>query len=76
VVCGVTIGRYAFVGAGAVVTHDVPDHALVFGTPARVQGWVCQCGEKLVFVDGKTSCPCGKRYAMTDGVCRPLSSDL
>lgn len=47
VVCGVTIGRWAFVGAGAVVTRDVPDHALVFGNPARRMGWVCSCGEKL-----------------------------
>ena len=47
VVCGHRIGRYAFVGAGAVVTRDVPDHALVVGNAARVTGWVCQCGEKL-----------------------------
>jgi UDP-2-acetamido-3-amino-2,3-dideoxy-glucuronate N-acetyltransferase len=47
VVCGVTIGRYAFVGAGAVVTKDVPDHALVYGNPAVARGWVCECGEKL-----------------------------
>ena len=47
VVCGVELGAYCFVGAGAVVTSDVPAHALVFGTPARVQGWVCECGEKL-----------------------------
>lgn len=47
IVCGVTIGRYAFVGAGAVVTKDVPDHALVVGNPARRIGWVCECGEKL-----------------------------
>ncbi len=45
-VCGVTIGRYAFVGAGAVVTHDVPDHALVVGTPARIVGWVDENGER------------------------------
>ncbi len=47
IVCGVTIGQYAFVGAGAVVTKDVPDYALVYGNPARIHGYVCQCGEKL-----------------------------
>ncbi len=47
VVCGVVIGRYAFVGAGAVVTHDVPDHALVYGNPARMRGWMCECGVRL-----------------------------
>jgi UDP-2-acetamido-3-amino-2,3-dideoxy-glucuronate N-acetyltransferase len=47
IVCGVTIGRFAFVGAGAVVTRNVPDHALVYGNPARQKAWVCLCGEKL-----------------------------
>jgi UDP-2-acetamido-3-amino-2,3-dideoxy-glucuronate N-acetyltransferase len=47
IVCGHTIGRYAFVGAGAVVTGDVPDHALVIGNPGRIAGWMCQCGVKL-----------------------------
>ncbi len=47
IVCGVTIGRYAFVGAGAVVTRDVPDHALIMGNPAKQTGWVCECGNKL-----------------------------
>jgi UDP-2-acetamido-3-amino-2,3-dideoxy-glucuronate N-acetyltransferase len=49
VVCGVTIGRYAFVGAGAVVTHDVPDYGLIYGNPARTRGWMCACGIKLNF---------------------------
>jgi len=50
VVCGTTIGKYSFIGAGSVVTRDVPDHALVHGNPARVRGWMCQCGLKLDFI--------------------------
>lgn len=61
IVCGVTIGAYAMVGAGAVVTKDVPAHALVFGSPARVRGWVCECGEKLG--DSLECRACGKGYA-------------
>jgi UDP-2-acetamido-3-amino-2,3-dideoxy-glucuronate N-acetyltransferase len=47
IVCGVTVGRWAMIGAGAVVTHDVPDYGLVYGNPARLHGFVCPCGEKL-----------------------------
>ena len=47
ILCGCVIGRFAFVGAGAVVTHDVPDHGLVMGNPARLSGWMCECGLKL-----------------------------
>jgi UDP-2-acetamido-3-amino-2,3-dideoxy-glucuronate N-acetyltransferase len=47
IVCGHTVGRYAFIGAGAVVTKDVPDYALVVGNPGRISGWICECGIKL-----------------------------
>ena len=62
--CGHDIGKYAFVGAGAVVTKDVPDYALVYGSPASVRGYVCECGTKLPEFDGGTVvCPaCGRRY--------------
>ena len=53
IVCGVTIGRYAFVGAGSVVTRNVPDYALVYGNPARQQGWACFCGESLKAKESK-----------------------
>ena len=58
VVCGYTIGRYAFIGAGAVVTKDVPDYALMVGNPARQRGWLCQCGEKLHFENEQAQCAC------------------
>jgi UDP-2-acetamido-3-amino-2,3-dideoxy-glucuronate N-acetyltransferase len=60
IVCGITLGRYSFVGAGAVVTKDVADHALIAGNPARQIGWVCECGERLT---SDLECPfCSKRY--------------
>ena len=58
----VTIGRWAMVAAGSVVTRDVPDFALVRGNPARLAGWVCRCGEKLNFKDASTHCMCGCRF--------------
>lgn len=62
IVCGHTIGCYAFIAAGAVVTKDVPDYALMAGNPARRTGWICQCGHKL---NTKHECPqCGKKYRM------------
>lgn len=65
VVCGHTIGQYAFVGAGSVVTKDVPDFALVYGNPAKIAGWMCRCGIKLDFSsgDGITECSaCHEKY--------------
>lgn len=65
IVCGHDIGKYAFVGAGSVVTKDVPDYAMVYGTPARVHGYVCQCGNKLDFSESRAVCSaCGKIYQM------------
>ena len=61
IVCGVTIGVGAFVGAGSVVVRDVPDHALVVGNPARRVGWMCACGERLA---ADLVCGCGRGYRM------------
>ncbi|MBU1084266.1 MAG: DapH/DapD/GlmU-related protein [Candidatus Omnitrophota bacterium] len=64
IVCGNSIGKYAFIGAGAVVTKDVPDYALVYGNPAKLSGWICECGEKLDLISGKASCGgCSKSYS-------------
>ena len=63
IVCGHTIGRYAFIGAGAVVTKDVPDYALMLGNPAEVTGWMCECGHQIKFQEGVAICDaCGKQY--------------
>jgi UDP-2-acetamido-3-amino-2,3-dideoxy-glucuronate N-acetyltransferase len=65
VVCGTTIGEWAFVAAGAVVTKDVPPYAMVAGVPARVKGWVCQCGLGLDFEANAAVCSCGREYRKT-----------
>lgn len=63
VVCGIQIGRWAFVAAGAVVTRDVPDYGLVAGVPARIIGWVCECGATLRFDQDAATCEdCRRQY--------------
>lgn len=64
ILCGITIGEYAFIGAGAVVTKDVPPYALVYGNPASLKGWMCECGVKLQIENQTGYCKaCGKRYS-------------
>ena len=77
IVCGISLGRYAFVGAGSVVTRDLPDYALAYGNPARVRGWACQCGEKLAFsnISGILTAVCtrcGIRYTKQASTVAPL----
>lgn len=73
IVCGTTVGAYAFVGAGAVVNRDVPDFALMVGVPARQVGWMSRFGERLPLPlqgDGQAVCPhTGDRYVLENGIC-------
>jgi UDP-2-acetamido-3-amino-2,3-dideoxy-glucuronate N-acetyltransferase len=78
VVCGNRIGRFAFIGAGAVVTRDIPDYALIIGNPGRIAGWMCQCGIKLELSrdlqqDQETTCAvCGMSYVKEGGAVREV----
>lgn len=78
VICGYTLGKYCFIGAGAVVTRDVPDYGLVVGNPGRLRGYVCFCGDKLGISPGEhdagtSKCgSCGKEFSKTDGIVTEL----
>ena len=77
IVCGVTIGKYSFIGAGSVVTRDVPDFALVYGVPAKIHGWVSKNGYKLKF-DGNgeaLDCSDGSRYLLSGGKVSMISGN-
>lgn len=68
IVCGHTLGEYSFIGAGAVVTSDIPPYAMAYGNPAKIRGWACECGVKLAFTNGKARCKeCDKRYVKGKG---------
>ncbi|MEI7474153.1 MAG: acyltransferase [bacterium] len=63
IVCGNEIGKHAFIGAGSVVTKNVPDYALMYGNPAKQAGWLCECGCKLTFTENNATCKdCSKEY--------------
>jgi len=68
IVCGVTLGRYCFIGAGAVVTKDVPDYALMVGAPAQRQGWMCYCGIRLPNGNAPRCSACDRAYELRDGI--------
>ena len=76
IICGNTIGRYAFIGAGAVVSKDVSDYALVVGNPARIVGWMCECGQKLIFNGDVATCSgCGKQFIKDKKGIRPVDDE-
>jgi UDP-2-acetamido-3-amino-2,3-dideoxy-glucuronate N-acetyltransferase len=71
IVCGTRVGRFAFIGAGAVIIRDVPDFAVMVGNPARQIGFMCECGERL---DPKRECQCGLRFEKVDGGLRRIAT--
>lgn len=78
IICGVTLGSYSFIGAGSVVTKDVPDYGLCYGNPARLQGWMCQCGVQLKRLkENRYFCPaCADQYNLIDDRLIPCGKDV
>jgi UDP-2-acetamido-3-amino-2,3-dideoxy-glucuronate N-acetyltransferase len=78
IICGVTLGSYCFIGAGSVVTRDVPDYGLCYGNPARLHGWMCQCGVQLKRLkENRYFCPsCADQYNLIDDQLIPLGKDV
>lgn len=69
IICGNTIGQYALIGAGAVITKNVPDYALMIGNPAKLIGYICQCGQRLDFKEGQAQClTCKESYVLQNGI--------
>jgi len=76
IVCGNNIGKFAFIGAGSVVTSNVPDYALMVGNPARQVGWACACGERLEFHQDKALChACGQKYQRSGQHIKPFQQN-
>ena len=75
IICGIVLGRFCFIGTGAVVTHNVPDYALMVGNPARQTGWMSEAGEKLLFLDSRyAQCPrTGEKYVIENGAVQKIS---
>jgi acetyltransferase-like isoleucine patch superfamily enzyme len=72
ILAGITIGEFCMVGAGSIVTRSLPPYALVVGSPARLRGWVCQCGQRLVFDNSAAACSgCGLEFIETEGAVEP-----
>ena len=75
ILCGIALGEYSFIGAGAVVRSDVPAFALMVGVPARRVGWMCRCGVRLQLREGRATCSgCGSSYRETEGVLRLIDA--
>lgn len=73
ILCGNTIGKYAFIGAGTIITKNIKDYSLVYGNPAKLQGYICYCGEKLEFKNDKATCTkCRKRYIKKQNLVKEL----